>query len=74
MIDPTGIGHCFDPLHGKHTEDEFFSSAAHLLFQADEGDGRIFTQRATDMLTQLDRKSTRLNSSHIEPSRMPSSA
>ncbi len=53
VIDPTGIGHCFDPLHGKQTEDEFFSSAAHLLFQADEGDGRIFTQRATDMLTQL---------------------
>src|SRR5438270_7126509 len=53
VIDPTGIGHCFDPLHGKQTEDEFFSAAAHLLFQADEGDGRIFTQRATDMLTQL---------------------
>src|SRR6266480_2170719 len=53
VIDPTGIGHCFDPLHGKQTEDEFFSAASHLLFQADEGEGRIFTQRATDMLTQL---------------------
>ena len=33
-------------------------------------------QRVIDRLTQamLDRKSTRLNSSHIEESRMPSSA
>ncbi|MFL5625911.1 MAG: type IV secretory system conjugative DNA transfer family protein, partial [Ktedonobacteraceae bacterium] len=53
VIDPTGIGHCFDPLHGKKTEDEFFSAAAHLLFRPDEGDGAIFTQRATVMLTQL---------------------
>ena len=53
VIDPTGIGHCFDPLQGKKTEDEFFSSAAQLLFKPDEGDGAIFTQRATVMLTQL---------------------
>lgn len=53
VIDPTGIGHRFDPLQGKHTEDEFYSAAAHLLFQADEGEGRIFTDRAAVMLTQL---------------------
>ena len=53
VIDPTGIGHCFDPLHGKKTEDEFYSAAAHLLFRPDEGDGAIFTQRATVMLTQV---------------------
>ena len=53
VIDPQGYGHRFDPLHGKQTEDEFYSSASHLLFQADEGDGRIFTERATVMLTQL---------------------
>jgi type IV secretion system protein VirD4 len=53
VIDPTGIGHCYDPLLGKNSEDEFYSSASHLLFQADEGDGRIFTERATVMLTQL---------------------
>jgi type IV secretion system protein VirD4 len=53
VIDPTGVGHCYDPLQGKQTEDAFYSSASQLLFQADEGDGRIFTQRATDMLTQL---------------------
>ena len=52
VIDPTGVGHCFDPLHGKHTEDEFYSSASSLLFEAEEKE-RIFTQRATVMLTQL---------------------
>jgi type IV secretion system protein VirD4 len=53
VIDPTGIGHRYDPLHGRHTEDELLSSATHLLFKPDEGDGAIFTQRATVMLTQL---------------------
>lgn len=53
VIDPTGVGHCYDPLQGKQTEDAFYSSATQLLFQADENEGRIFTQRATDMLTQL---------------------
>jgi type IV secretion system protein VirD4 len=53
VLDPTGVGHAFDPLLGKHTEDELFSSATHLLFRPDEGDGAIFTQRATVMLTQI---------------------
>lgn len=53
VIDPTGTGHCYDPLQGKTTEDEFYSSSSHLLFQADEGEGAIFTQRAIAMLTQL---------------------
>ena len=52
VIDPTGVGHAFDPLKGKQTEDELYASASHLLFEADERE-RIFTQRATDMLTQL---------------------
>src|SRR5207245_3844986 len=52
VIDPTGQGHRFDPLHGKRTEDEFYSTASHLLFEAEERE-RIFTQRATVMLTQL---------------------
>lgn len=38
---------------GKQTEDKFYSAASHLLFHADEGEGRIFTERATVMLTQL---------------------
>src|SRR5207249_7535348 len=53
VIDPTGVGHCYDPLNEKKTEDELFSASSHLLYQADEGEGRIFTQRATVMLTQL---------------------
>jgi type IV secretion system protein VirD4 len=53
VIDPTGVGHCYDPLEGKQTEDAFSSAATHLLFQADEGEGAVFTQRAIVMLTQL---------------------
>jgi type IV secretion system protein VirD4 len=53
VIDPQGYGHRFDPLDGKSTEDELHSSAIHLLFQPDEGEGKIFTLRATRMLTQL---------------------
>ena len=52
VIDPKGIGHSYDPLAGKYTEDELFSSATHLLFKPDEREP-IFTQRATVMLTQL---------------------
>ena len=54
FFDPTGVGHLFDPLLNKHTEDELYSAAVHLLFKPDEGDGAIFTQRAAVMLTQLD--------------------
>jgi type IV secretion system protein VirD4 len=53
VIDPTGVGHCYDPLLGKHTEDALLSAATHLLYQPDEGEGKIFTQRAIIMLTQL---------------------
>jgi hypothetical protein len=52
-LDPTGRGHRFDPLHGRKTEDELLSSATHLLYKPDEGEGAIFTQRATVMLTQM---------------------
>ncbi len=52
VIDPTGVGHRFDPLHGKQTEDEFYSTASHLLFESEERE-RIFTDRATVMLTQM---------------------
>ena len=53
VIDPTGIGHRYDPLLGKQTEDALLSSATHLLFKPDEGEGAIFTQRAIVMLTQM---------------------
>lgn len=51
VLDPTGVGHRYDPLVGKETEDALYSSAAHLLHQAGEQD--IFTQRATKMLACL---------------------
>jgi type IV secretion system protein VirD4 len=53
VLDPTGVGHRLDPLAGKTSEDDLFSSAARLLYHSDEGDGAIFTQRATVMLTQV---------------------
>src|SRR5437588_7703799 len=53
VIDPTGVGHCYDPLQEKKTEDGLLSAATHLLYQAEEGEGRIFTQRASVMLAQL---------------------
>src|SRR6266852_3438085 len=49
VLDPTGIGHAYDPLRGKATEDALYSSAAHLLHQAEERE-QIFTQRAITML------------------------
>lgn len=52
VIDPTGVGHCYDPLQGKMREEELLSAATHMLFDANERE-RIFTERATVMLTQL---------------------
>ena len=53
VLDFQGYGNAFDPLSGKTTEDELFSLATNLLYQAEEGEGKIFTQRATTMLTIL---------------------
>jgi type IV secretion system protein VirD4 len=52
VIDSKGVGHRYDPLLRKHTEDELLSAATHLLFEAEERD-KVFTQRAITMLTQL---------------------
>src|SRR5947209_4717409 len=49
VLDPTGVGHAYDPLAGRDTEDALYASAAQLLFQAEEREP-IFTQRATVML------------------------
>jgi type IV secretion system protein VirD4 len=49
VLDPTGVGHAYDPLQGKTSEDALYASAVHLLHQAEERD-QIFTQRATTML------------------------
>jgi type IV secretion system protein VirD4 len=52
VFGPSGTGNRYDPLIGKLSEDELFSSATQLLYKADERQP-IFTQRATVMLTQL---------------------
>src|SRR6266851_9661672 len=54
VLDPTGVGHRYDPLKGKASEDALYSSAAHLLHEPD-----IFTQRAAKMLTCLFTAATR---------------
>jgi type IV secretion system protein VirD4 len=52
VLDPTGKGHCYDPLQGKETEDALYAAASQLLFEAEERD-RIFTDRAIGMLSRL---------------------
>jgi type IV secretion system protein VirD4 len=53
VIDPQGFGHQFDPLQGKKTEDELYSAATHLLYEAYEGEGKVFTLRAIKMLQAM---------------------
>jgi type IV secretion system protein VirD4 len=53
VIDPEAIGHQYNPLKGKASEDELYASAEYLLFEPHDGEGRVFTQRATKMLTQM---------------------
>jgi type IV secretion system protein VirD4 len=52
VIDPEGVGHQFDPLHGRTTERQLYAVAKYLLYEAGERDP-IFIQRAIKMLTQL---------------------
>ena len=53
VIDPTGVGHRYDPTMGKHTDLELKGIAKGLLFKPDEGEGEIFTQRGIRMLTPV---------------------
>jgi type IV secretion system protein VirD4 len=50
VFDHQGFGHAYDPLAGKDTEDELLALATHLLFQLHEAAGKIFTDRAIEML------------------------
>jgi len=52
VIDPEGVGHRFDPLHGRHTERQLYACAKYLLYQAGERDP-IFIERAIST-TSLD--------------------
>ena len=53
VIDPTGVGHRYDPTAGKYTDLELKAIAKSLLFKPDETDGEIFTQRGIRMLTPI---------------------
>src|SRR3954452_12435977 len=53
VIDPSGVGHRYDPLQGKHSEDALLSVATNLLHRPDEGEAQTFTRRPPNMLTQL---------------------
>src|SRR3954471_14368325 len=36
VIDPAGVGHRYDPLQGKHSEDALMSAATSMLYTPDE--------------------------------------
>ena len=67
-------------LSRREGTDLFLKSARRSIADKSKSDtkpgqhGRTSGQRTSDFGLQLDRKSTRLNSSHIPLSRMPSSA
>jgi type IV secretion system protein VirD4 len=50
VLDPTGVGHRFDPLADRHTEAELYRMAQDLLHVDGEGEGQAFTERAASML------------------------
>src|ERR671919_374395 len=52
VIDPTGVGHRYDPTAGKYTDLELKAIAKGLLFKPEETD-EIFTQRGIRMLTPI---------------------
>jgi type IV secretion system protein VirD4 len=52
VLDPTGVGHCFDPLSAKETEDKLFTAALQMLHEASEKEP-FWTQKAARMLQQL---------------------
>jgi type IV secretion system protein VirD4 len=52
-IDPRGYGNKFDPLEGKITESDLRSAATTLLHRENEGENKVFTERAITMLTQI---------------------
>jgi type IV secretion system protein VirD4 len=52
VIDPTGVGNQFDPLHGRVTQRQLYAAAKYLLYEAGEREP-IFIERGIKMLVQL---------------------
>jgi type IV secretion system protein VirD4 len=46
-LDPTGVGHQYDPLAGQTSEDALYAAAKNLLYDPKEADGRSFTEWGT---------------------------
>jgi type IV secretion system protein VirD4 len=53
VLDPTGVGHRFDPLAERETEDDLYRAAQDILHVDGEGDGQALTERAASMLAAL---------------------
>jgi type IV secretion system protein VirD4 len=53
VLDPTGVGHRFDPLASRNTEDDLYRAAQDILHVDGEGDGQAFTERAASMLAAI---------------------
>lgn len=53
VIDPRGVGHCYDPTKDKRTDLEVKSIAKTLLYKGNEGEGNTFIERAMRILTAI---------------------
>jgi hypothetical protein len=53
VLDPTGVGHRFDPLAERDRKDDLYRAAQDILHVDGEGDGQAFTERAASMLAAL---------------------
>jgi type IV secretion system protein VirD4 len=51
VLDPTAVGHQYDPFRGRVTESKLYAAAKNLLFDPREGEGRAFVEKGMQMLT-----------------------
>jgi hypothetical protein len=51
VLDPTGVGHQYDPFRGRLTESKLYAAANNLLYDPREGEGRAFVEKGMQMLT-----------------------
>src|SRR5918912_1344994 len=51
VLDPTGVGHQYDPFRGRVSESKLYGAANNLLFDPREGEARGFVEKGMQMLT-----------------------
>jgi type IV secretion system protein VirD4 len=51
VLDPTGVGHQYDPFLGRVSESKLYAAANNLLYDPREGEGRGFVEKGMQMLT-----------------------